>query len=513
MKRRTSLKHRERSLFWRKIERPIQGSEVSLQSAQDDGDHAFVVPVIQGVNPLVNLSQNALLRDYEIGVKASFDGIKDIADSCVVNQKRTDFFDWSQQVIQQKLGFSFSRQEWEDINASGFDLNAFYGQSVLKQFMLMSKDFFERDPLQGQNAQQAQGLFRQAGFHAIGIAPCADGRLAHMSSYVLRLPYVSVRRKSHAGSLFDISESVRNWVFIEHSRFREGIPNSANEPTRYLKIAVYHYSKSDPLHQGCAAHGSDDTLAAQAALTKLQDFEQAIENRFGCGSTVQTLLLGINTDDDSLKIHVPNYLGDVSLQHVIETDTLFQQTNHMTADQAKQHILQAIDNCHARASKASAMDAMNRLLAWFVENNFSQIDYVKRYEKGCYADIGHAERFIGIGDGFEEVQLRNLTYYSFLQTIEEGLQDVNIGIKIFTGLNLDKNLPVPVIIRCDYDGRVPGSKDRAIERVRRIYNALHDRYKNLSEKGLLQAFCTLRDKLGNNPAEYISVTTVTGINR
>lgn len=529
MNRRSTLKYRERSLFWRTIERPSSDCSTSQEkpsakfisevAPQDNDIHSknnaqyYAASSTQGVHPLVDLATNTRLRSYEERIKAGFDGIKDIADSCAVNQKRNDFFDWSQQILQQKVGIRFNRQEWADINLNGFDLNKFYGESILKQFMKMSQEFFEQDPLQGQNAYQAQKQFKDAGFHAVGIAPCADGRLAHMVSYVLRLPYKAVRRKSHAGSLFDISESVRNWVFIEHNRFRENQPNSANENTRYLKIAVYHYSKSDPLNQGCAAHGSDDTKAAQAALTKLQDFEQAIENRFGCGSKVQSLLMGINTDDDSLRVHVPDQVGNICLQRFVEANELFHQTKSMNLVQAKQQILQSIESCNAtprhnqhsqQCQNSQASHAMNQLLAWFIENNFSQIDFVNRYEKGCYADIGHAERFIGIGDGFEEVQLRNLTYYSFLHTVEEGLQDVSVGIKIFTGLNLNKGLPIPFIIRCDYDGRVPGSKDRALEKAQRINSALHERYKKLSQTGQLQTFCTLRDKLGNNPAEYIA---------
>jgi hypothetical protein len=78
------------------------------------------------------------------------------------------------------------------------------------------------------------------------VTPCADGRLAHAISYVLRLPYGAVRRKSYAGSLFDIENTVEKWVETELMRFREGVPNTADAPTRYLKVVVYHYSSVDP---------------------------------------------------------------------------------------------------------------------------------------------------------------------------------------------------------------------------------------------------------------------------
>ena len=78
---------------------------------------------------------------------------------------------------------------------------------------------------------------------------------------MLRLPYRAVRRKSYAGALFDIDDSLEKWTETELMRFREGRPNSADASTRYLKAVVYHYSSGDP-DEGCAAHGSDTAAAA-----------------------------------------------------------------------------------------------------------------------------------------------------------------------------------------------------------------------------------------------------------
>jgi hypothetical protein len=129
---------------------------------------------------------------------------------------------------------------------------------------------------------------------------------------------------------------------------------------------------------------------------------------------------------------------------------------------------------------------------------------VNDYENGEYSDIGHAERFIGVGNSFEEVQLRNLSYYSFLDTIEEGAADIDVGLKIFKGLNITKGLPVPIIIRCDYDGRVPGSRDRAKAKARRINLAIHNRYEELSKSYFLDTLLTLRDYTKYSPIETIS---------
>ena len=477
-------------------------SHVDSLHVKTEGGYSFE----HGTHPLVNDAKNRALRDYETKTKARFDNIETVLKSIIGQQLRPDFKHWANNELFAQLGVTLDDNVWE-LNSNSNSQRYFqdlFTKIVFAQFMRMSKDFFVNDPLQGQVQQEDRQVFRDSGIHAIGIAPCADGRLAHFVSYILRLPYSLARRKAHAGALFDISESVRNWVFIEHSRFREQKPNPADEPTRYLKMAVYHFSKADPSHQGCAAHGSDDHKAAEAALTKLKDFRQAIENRFGCGSTVETILIGVNTDDDSLKVHVPNENGKVCLERYVETSELYSQTKNMSVDDAKFIIENAIDSCNINRHSTKPRDGIKRLLSWFIANNFSQIEYVNDYEQGCYDDIGHAERFIGIGSGFEEVQLRNLSYYSFLDTIEEGVNDVDVGIKIFKGLNIKRGLPIPIIIRCDYDGRVPGSKERAKKKASRLEKAVHNRYKELSTCGLVQTMATLRDYTGCQPVEKLA---------
>ena len=79
----------------------------------------------------------------------------------------------------------------------------------------------------------------ECGFHLLDVTPCADGRLAHSISYVLRIPFSAVRRRSHAGAMFDVENTVNRWVKTEHKRYRENLPNSAHEHTSYLKVVLY----------------------------------------------------------------------------------------------------------------------------------------------------------------------------------------------------------------------------------------------------------------------------------
>ncbi|MCB1923947.1 MAG: carboxysome shell protein, partial [Gammaproteobacteria bacterium] len=110
-----------------------------------------------------------------------------------------------------------------------------------------------------------------------------------------------------------------------------------------------------------------------------------------------------------------------------------------------------------------------------------------------YADIGHAERFIGAGVGFEEIQLRNLMYFAYLNTVEEATADLDVGIKIFSGLNVAHGLPVPVIVRFDHHGQVPGSRARAEQHCARVAAALQARFDDLTQRGLLHVLQVTRD--------------------
>ena len=45
------------------------------------------------------------------------------------------------------------------------------------------------------------------------------------------------------------------------------------------------------------------------------------------------------------------------------------------------------------------------------------------------------------------MHLRNLTYFAHLDTVEEGAPDLDVGVKIFRGLNVSRDLPIPVVVR------------------------------------------------------------------
>jgi carboxysome shell carbonic anhydrase len=199
-------------------------------------------------------------------------------------------------------------------------------------------------------------------------------------------------------------------------------------------------------------------------------------------------LIGLDTDTDAIRIHATDQDGRPMLDRYIDTLEVFDKTRALSASEAEAGIAEGIEQ-----TCTAATDGMKKLMSRLAIQNLSQIDYVRGYHGSHYSDIGHAERFIGAGIGFEEIQLRNLTYFAYLNTVEEATKDLDVGIKIFTGLNIARGLPIPVVVRYDYHGQVPGARERAIEHCNRVVDALGVRYADLVEQGLLHTLLVIRD--------------------
>lgn len=452
-----------------------------------------------GSHPLCNVDENARLLAYERMVKEAFDGVVPILKEISALQHEPDFVAEAQRIAQRKFGFELPHDILEGAWVEQLDMRRLFAWCVFQTYKRFCDDFFANDPLASTEADGFDAFLQACGFHTLDISPCADGRLAHVVRYVLRLPHRSVRRKSYAGAMFDIENSLEKWVETEMLRYREGRPNLADAPTRYLKAVVYHYSSVDPLHEGCAAHGSDTQKAASAGMDRLCGFREAVETSFCCGASIDLLLIGLDTDTDAVRIHLPDAQGDLSLERYVDALDLYKATRDMGVGDAVSAIAAAMSQ-----TAPGLAEGMRQLVAQLIQNNISQIVYVRNAHGEHYPDIGHAERFIGAGVGFEEIQLRNLMYFAYLNTVEEAAPDTDVGVKIFKGLNVARGLPVPVVVRFDYHGKVPGARERAVERCARVAQALNTRYADLADKGLLHILQLVRDCTADAGVEVLA---------
>ena len=445
-------------------------------------------------HPLVNARRNQELSEYEHTVRTRFDVIVPVLKAIAALQHEDGFERQAQQIAQERLGFGLPADVLADAWVTALDMRKLYGHSVLQTYHALACEFGARLDA-ASDAEAAQRFFIECGFHEVDISACADGRLKGLLQFILRLPHRSVRRhKSYAGAMFDVELNVKQWVETELRRYREGLPTLSDAGTRYLKVAVYHFSSSDPLHEGCAAHGSDAQKAARAALERLAAFRTAIENGFCCGASVATLLIGVDTDNDAIKVHVPDSDGGMDETCCIDNLEVYRQTAGMTPEAAQRYLGDTIGEAARKAGRSAPEAGMRRLIERLLANNLSQIDYVCVNHNGRYADIGHAERFINIGDGFDEVHLRNLAYFGHMYTVEEGLSDLDVGIGIFRKLNVVHGLPIPVAIHYRYDENVPGSRERAVARCLRVRREIEMRYPSLAGEGLLFCGMTVQGK-------------------
>lgn len=457
---------------------------------------------------LTNTQENMQLYAYESSVRESFDNIVPTLKQISALQHETNFEQQAQQLARTQLGFELPDLLLNNAWVDQLDMRSLFAWSVFETYHRFSDEVFTRDPLgQNNNDVSFQSFIQDCGFHMVDVSPCADGRLAHVIRYVLRMPYKEVRRRSYAGAMFDIEDSLEKWVKTELLRFREGKPNTSDAATRYLKAVVYHHSSVDPSHQGCAAHGSDTHKAAQGGLERLMGFQQAVENTHCCGASIDCLLIGMDTDTDGIRIHMPDAKGNIDLENYVDSLEVFDATANMNATTAEQWI---VDHINHKGGSALT-EGMARFMSYLLKNNMSQVEYVRSYYGGFYSDIGHAERFIGAGIGFEEVQLRNLTFFSYLNTVEEAATDLDVGISIFTGLNVSRGLPVPIVVRYDYHGNVPGARERAEEHCQRVSNALHNRYSELTVRGLLHTLQVVRDINGLGQLEILDCSVKTKV--
>ncbi|MEW6611820.1 MAG: carboxysome shell carbonic anhydrase [Pseudomonadota bacterium] len=461
-----------------------------------------------GQHALVDRAANARLAFCERSVKGRFDIIVPTLKEVSALQHEPDFPARAQALAMKQLGHTLPADILENAWVAGLDLKSLYAYCTFAALKNSAARFAEDLKSQAESVQDAQNFFLDCGFHAVDISPCADGRLKGLMRYILRLPVTSLtRRTAYAGAMFDVESDVSHWVATELSRFREGVPTTADAGTRYLKVAVYHTSSSQPASEGCAAHGSNEHKAMEAALERLYQFRQAIENAFCCGASTDLLLIGVDTDTDAIKVHVPDADGNLSAHRFVDNAKLFRDTQGLDANAARLAVYEAV----RQASQASGWgagngephDGMRRLIINLLINNFSQIEYVKEQYNGRYPDLGHAERYVSVGDGIEEVQMRNVAYYAHLNTVEEGAADLDVGVKIFKGLNVKRGLPIPVAIHYRYDHRVPGSRERAVAKAQRVRAAIQARYAALHASGMLACHLTVQDLPTGSPIEDV----------
>jgi carboxysome shell carbonic anhydrase len=436
---------------------------------------------------LVDALLNERLYDYECRVRGRFERIVPTLKALSALQHEADFVERAQRIALDSLGYELPEPLLAKAWVAGLDLRQLHSHCVFRSFRECIQHADEdRAPWRERAAIDAPFL-RSCGLHTIDISPCSDGRLQGLLPFVLRLaPHEGVQVKAYAGALFDVEADIADWTWRSRSRQAGRLAGEAQ--SEYLKVAAYHVSSSHPAHQGCAAHGSDDGRAERAAAQRLAELRAAVTSSFGPDAALQTLLIGVDTDTDAIRIHLPDSATGAGA--VLDSAAIFRDTLGLAAEDAREAIAVAV----ARADQGAALrPGLRRLVERLLEANLSQIEYVIRHHEGRYAVIGHNEFFICAGEAMSELQLRNQFYFAHLDTVEEGAPDLDVGVRIFSALNVARGLPVPVLVHFHYAAQVPGSRERAVARCRRVKAAIEARYPALQAQGLLHCQMAVSD--------------------
>ncbi len=465
------------------------------QAAELDNPACVIGPGESCEHALVDEELNRRLYAYEETVRGRFTPIVDTLKTISAFQHELDFESRAQRIALDRLGYELPAKLLGDAWVSGLDLRALHSYCIFRSFKeCISNTDADQAPWRDRMMIDA-AFIRACGYHTVDVSPCADGRLQGLLPFVFRVsPDAPVNVKAYAGVMFDVEDDVADWTQRELLRIAD------DDQGNYLKIAVYHYSSSHPGDQGCAAHGSDDEKATQAAADRLAEMRAAIENTFGIGAAPDTLLVGMDTDTDALRVHLPDNESGNCPMRFVETAKLFNDTLGMSKAAASEEISLAVAEAEAGCG---TRPGMRQFILRLLEANLSQIQYVIQHHAGRYAVIGHNERFICAGEAMSELQLRNKFYFAHLDTVEEGAADMDVGIKIFTGLNISHGLAVPVLVHFHYSSRVPGARERAVLRCRRVRKAIESRYARLYEQGLLHCQMAVSDLEGSERCTFV----------
>lgn len=486
---------RDRGLAWPAPWQPQGAGRAALALAPTAPRYAAYPSAYAsaGAHPLADPAASDALRRRGDEIETAFAAVAPALQALVARQFEPGFAHRAAEELRQRLDLAVPASWFEARWNAPLDMCALHARCVLRTFARLVERGFDSSHALVSDGEPVEALIRRWGFHAIDITPCADGRLAGVVDFILRVPPAVVAyRKSYAGAMFDVEEALAHWEAVELRRWREGRPNAASEPTRYLKVGVYHFSSVEPAHEGCAAHGSDTARAAASLLERLQQFAAAVERTHCCGAQVAILLVGVDTDTDAIRVHVPDADGAMAVERFVCSARLYERTQDAAREAAKEAIRQAVADCAGVAADDAATEGMRWFCGYLLKNNLAQVDAVRARYGGSYPERGHDEKLIVVGDPIDDVQLRNLAFQAQMDSVEEGAGDLAVGVRILGSRHRELGVAVPVLVLQRYDARIPGARDRAGQRAARMAEAVRSRHRERIAAGELWVEAALR---------------------
>ncbi len=204
------------------------------------------------------------------------------------------------------------------------------------------------------------------------------------------------------------------------------------------------------------------------------------------------LMVGVDTDTDAIRVHVPDGAGRMSLDRVVDNARLYGATAGLSREDGKSAIREAVAAAAGVSPEDPATEGMRWFCGYLLKNNIGEMAYVLARHGGRYPDAGHCERLIVVGDPIDEAQMRNLAFQAQLDTIEDGGHDLSVGLTILGERLGAEGLATPVLAHVRFDPRIPGAEARARAKAQRLRGAILASHSDLAARGGLYVEAVVR---------------------
>ena len=74
----------------------------------------------------------------------------------------------------------------------------------------------------------------------------------------------------------------------------------------------------------------------------MNELRSAIDQTFGAGAAPDVLLIGVDTDLDALRIHLPDGFGELNAHRYFETAQIYRDTLGLSPEAARVHIAETV---------------------------------------------------------------------------------------------------------------------------------------------------------------------------
>lgn len=380
-----------------------------------------------------------------------------------------DFAARAERLAAERLGVGLAPALWRDAWQGGHALGSLYAALV---WACADAATAQAQP-DTAAIDATRSLLHGCRCHHVQVAAGGDARLASLLTEALRLPPSDIVQRRNAAE--STQDALQAWTAAELQHQRRAAAGTAGAGWRMLRLGVYAFSCLRPL----GLHALPERDAAQAALLALEDVREAVRSVYG--GALDIVLLGIDTDRDALRVHVPDSLGGLSLYRSVDAAELVQHNRGLDAAAVQAAVVQALQQApqaHGAwsAGEGAPREDMLRLLAALLQANLAQIDRVAERHGGCYPELHEAPRLAVVGEPIEPLALRNLAATVPLQ----GMAETASAVERLAGVHAGGALPLPVAVHQRYDTRIPGDRERAGARVQRLQQALAARLSTLS---------------------------------